>query len=82
MMPPTSTVQLAAFLVNAAHEQLAHAQRSLYSALDQRSKIPGRKPGECGTPAGYRRHQRAVETPCWACMEANNWAKRRQGRAA
>lgn len=72
---------LSARLVNAAHAQLAHAQRCLYAALEERAALPGRKPGECGTPAGYRRHQRAEDAACWACVEANNWAKRRQGRA-
>jgi hypothetical protein len=76
-MFPLST---AAFLVDAAHAQLAHAQRALYAALDARAKEPGRKHGECGTPAGYRRHQRSGTAPCFACMEGNNWAKRRAGR--
>jgi hypothetical protein len=76
------SLHIAAFLVNAAHDQLTHAQRTLYRALDARARRPGRKPGECGTPAGYRRHQRAGEPPCPACMEGNNWDKRRRGRGA
>lgn len=72
----------AAFLVNAAHDQLAHAQRALYAALDKRAQHPGRQTGECGTPAGYRRHQRAEDAPCRACMEANNWDKRRREQRA
>lgn len=75
-------VRLAAYLVNAAHDQLAHARRTLFGALEHRATRPGRKPGECGTPAGYRRHQRAEEAACWACTEANNWEKRRRGRRA
>lgn len=76
-MFPLST---AAFLVNAAHNQLAHAERSLYAALNKRAKTPGRKPGECGTPAGYRRHQRAEEIPCFACIAGKSWDERRRGR--
>ena len=81
-MLPRPSIRLAAILVNAAHDQLSHARRSLFVALEHRAAQPGRKPGECGTPAGYRRHQRAQETACWACTEANNWEKRRRERGA
>jgi hypothetical protein len=81
-MLPRPSIHLAAYLVNAAHDQLAHARRMLSAALEERASEPGRKAGECGTPAGYRRHQRAEESACWACVEANNWDKRRRGRAA
>lgn len=74
-------VALAAFLVNAAHDQLTHARRALFAALDARARRSGRQPGECGTPAGYRRHQRAQDPPCFACVEANSWEKRRRGVA-
>lgn len=79
-MLPRPPVHIAAFLVNAAHDQLAHARRTLFYALERRAAQPGRKTGECGTPAGYRRHQRAEQAPCWACTEANNWDKRRRTR--
>jgi hypothetical protein len=72
---------LAAHLVNAAHSQLAHAQRCLYTCLEERAARPGRQPGECGTPAGYRRHVRDQEAACWACLEAHGWSQRRQKRA-
>lgn len=71
-------LRMAAHLVNAAHAQLHHAQRHLYAALERRAERPGRQPGDHGTPAGYRRHQRAEEPPCWACMEAHNWDLRRR----
>lgn len=34
----------------------------------------------CGTSAGYKRHQRAGETPCFACREAHNQVRVGQKR--
>jgi hypothetical protein len=75
--PPLPPLELAAHLVNAAHAQLAHAERALFAALDIRAAQPGRKPGTCGTPAGLRRHQRAGEAWCPACCAAKRWEKTR-----
>lgn len=75
-------LHIAAYLVNAAHAQLGHARRALFAALDARAKTPGRKPGECGTPAGYRRHQRARQVPCYACIEGRTWDERRRNARA
>lgn len=72
---PTSDreLALAALLVENANAQLAHARSRLHRALEQRARRPGRKQGVCGTPAGYRRHQRADEPACVACVEAHRW---------
>jgi hypothetical protein len=75
--PAPEPLELAAHLVNAAHAQLAHAERALFAALDIRRAQPGRKPGDCGTPAGYRHHLRYDEAPCAACVAAKRWEKRR-----
>lgn len=81
MISPPS-LRMAAYLVNAAHAQLSHAQRALSAALQARAEQPGRKPGECGTAAGYRRHQRSGTVPCFACIEGKSWDERRRRRAA
>lgn len=68
----------AAELIERAQRGLADARRELRQALDARATLPGPQQGLCGTPAGYRRHQRNLEAPCWACMEARAWDKRRR----
>lgn len=70
-------LELAAQLVALAHEQLAFARRRLYRALDARRAEGGRHEAVCGTPAGYRRHQRAHTAPCAPCMDAKLWEQRR-----
>lgn len=79
--PPSPDVELAAQLVALAHEQLAHARARLYRALDARRAEGGRHEGVCGTPAGYRRHQRAHDTPCAPCVDAKLWEDRRTRHA-
>lgn len=71
-------IETAALLVALAHEQLAHARRRLYRALDARRAEGGRHEGVCGTPAGYRRHQRAHEPPCLVCVDAYSYDERRR----
>lgn len=66
-------LELAALLVETAVAQLSSARRRLHRALEERARRGGRQPGMCGTPAGYRRHLRAQETPCVPCVEAHRW---------
>lgn len=73
---------LAAYLVNAAHEQLSHAQRQLYRELEQRQGQKPRQVAECGTPSGYQRHRREDGVPCYACMTAHTWYESHRRRRA
>ena len=70
---PPDRLDLAVEWVTEAYEELVAARVELYRVLRQRHETPGRKPGRCGTPAGYRRHQRADESPCIGCVEAWTW---------
>lgn len=50
--------------------------RSAAAAIVSRELHP------CGTPAAYRRHQRAGETPCEDCQQARrDYVRRRYGNA-
>lgn len=70
----------AARRIEQAHQELAEARRELRLALEARAALPGYKLGLCGTPAGYRRHQRNLEPSCWACLEARRLGDPRRGR--
>lgn len=77
---PPDRLDLAVAWVTEAYEELVAARCELYRELRKR-RASGRQPGRCGTPAGYRRHQRAKEHPCIACVEAWTWdASRRAAR--
>jgi hypothetical protein len=69
-------VAVAAGLLNRAHRDVREARQLLFQALRARAARGGRQPGQHGTPAGYRRHQRHATVPCEACMEAWTWSKR------
>lgn len=80
----TSDKRLAAAAkwVNDTHDELAAARCELFASLEARRARPGRQAGQCGTPAGYRRHQRYREARCLACTEAWNWDQNRRRLAA
>lgn len=73
----TARVVAAADRIEYAHIQLLEARRQLRRALEARSKSGGRQPGVCGTPSGYRKHQRRNEAACMACTEAYTWYRRK-----
>lgn len=76
----------AASWFNEAAEEMAAARAELRRSLEARHARPGRKIGQCGSPAGYRNHQRYGEVQCAACNEAWTWDRSRyanpSGRAA
>lgn len=78
--PPPSDPAMtsAAARVNAAHQELRQARRALYRALERRARRPGRQAGDCGSAAGYRRHERAHELPCDACIDGRTWDRNRR----
>jgi hypothetical protein len=71
-------VGAAAERIQRAHEELLLARHQLRKALEARAALPGRQPGDCGTPSGYRQHKRKKEAPCWACTEGYTWDKKRR----
>ena len=52
-----------------ATERLAWVQKRL-ETVRKAIKQPRRRVQPCGTPAAYKRHHRAGESPCDACLEA------------
>lgn len=70
-------VMRAAVRYNEVQEELTRALRDLGRALERRREAHGYQIAVCGTPAGYRRHQRAAEPPCYACQAGMTWDKRR-----
>jgi hypothetical protein len=62
----------AAHLVNAAREQLDHAERALFTVL---ADDPEPGTAMCGKPSGYMRHIAADEPTCAACRAAHRWGQ-------
>jgi hypothetical protein len=73
-------VTAAAERMNRAHAELTMARRELRQVLEARALMAQRQPGYCGTPAGYKRHDRDNEVPCHACVEAKTWERQRSAR--
>ncbi|QOC56068.1 helix-turn-helix DNA binding domain protein [Gordonia phage Clown] len=59
-------------------EQLGTTTRTIRRDLrDMEFEYPTRHRDSCGTPTGYRKHYKYDESPCDACRDAKNRARRK-----
>ncbi|MGZ4663618.1 MAG: hypothetical protein ACXV5Q_00830 [Frankiaceae bacterium] len=61
------------------YAQSAHeSEKNARNYRKHRAAPAPRQLQPCGTPAAYRRHQKAGETPCAPCVEANRARQRKK----